>query len=39
LLENLDSLDGSGEAKPIALDISKAFDKIWHAGILHKLRS
>ena len=28
-----------GEAKLIALDISKAFDKIWHKGLLYKLRS
>ena len=23
----------------MALDISNAFDKVWHAGLLHKLRS
>ena len=23
----------------MALDISKSFEKIWHAGFLHKLRS
>ena len=23
----------------MALDISKSFDKVWHAGILHKLKS
>ena len=23
----------------IALDILKAFDKIWHAGLLHKLKA
>ena len=23
----------------VALDISKAFDRVWHAGVLHKLKS
>ena len=29
----------SGATRAVALDISKAFDKGWHAGLLHKLRS
>lgn len=32
-------LDKNGEARAIALVISKAFDKDWHTGILHKLRA
>ena len=31
------SLDAGEETRAIALDISKAFDKIWHARLLHKL--
>ena len=27
----------SGATRAVALDISKAFDRVWHAGILHKL--
>ena len=26
-------------ARAVALDISKAFDRIWHAGLLYKLKS
>ena len=29
----------SGATQSVALDISKAFDRVWHAGVFHKLRS
>ena len=29
----------SRAAQVVALDISKAFDRVWHAGLLHKLKS
>ena len=29
----------SEATRAVALDISKAFDRVWHAGLLHKLRS
>ena len=28
----------SGATQAVALDISKAVDMVWHAGLLHKLR-
>ena len=27
----------SGTTRAVALDISKAFDRVWQAGLLHKL--
>ena len=33
------TLNISGEARAVALDISKAFDKVWHAGLLRKLQA
>ena len=29
----------SGATQGVTLDISKAFDRVWHAGPLHKLKS
>ena len=33
------SLDVGSETRAIALDISKAFSKVWHAGLLHQLKA
>ena len=33
------TLNLSGATRAIALDISKAFDRVWHNGLLHKLRA
>ena len=29
----------SGATRAVALDMSKAFDRVWHAGLFNKLRS
>ena len=33
------AFNGSGAIRAVALDISKAFDRVWHADLLHKLKS
>ena len=33
------AFNGSGATPAVALDIFKAFDRVWHAGLLHKLKS
>ena len=33
------ALNSSGTTGAVALDISKAFNRVWHAGLLHKLKS
>ena len=33
------TLNRSGATRAVALDISKAFDRVWHTGLLHKLKS
>ena len=39
LMELLEFLIDSGATRAVALDISKAFDRVWHAGLLRKLAS
>ena len=33
------AFDRSGATRAVALDISEAFDRVWYAGLLHKLKS
>ena len=33
------ALNRYGATRAVVLDVSKAFDRIWHAGLLHKLKS
>jgi hypothetical protein len=33
-----EALDRSNEVRAVFLDISKAFDKVWHEGLLLKLK-
>ena len=33
------ALDAGKEVMTVVCDIRKAFDRVWHAGLLHKLRS
>jgi len=34
-----EALEGSKEVRGVFLDIRKAFDKVWHAGLSHKLET
>ena len=33
------ALDAGKEVRVVFCDISKAFDRVWHAGLLHKLQA
>ena len=33
------ALNKSGATRSVTLDISKAFDRVWHIGLLHKFKS
>ena len=34
-----EALDAGKEVRAVFCDISKAFDRVWHAGLVHKLRA
>ena len=36
---NASAFNRSGATRAVSLDIFKAFDRVWHAGLLHKLKS
>ena len=33
------AFDSCGTTRAVALDICKAFDRVWHAGVIHKLKT
>ena len=33
------AFNSSGATRAVALNISKAFDRVWHAGLFHKFKS
>ena len=37
--EIFQALDGGKEVRAVFCDISKAFDRVWHRGLIHKLSS
>ena len=37
--QNCYNFNRSGATPAVAIDISKAFDRVWHAGLFHKLSS
>ena len=39
LIELLGLFSRSGATRAVALDISKTFKRVWHAGLLHKRKS
>ena len=39
LMEIYEALEGGKEVRVVFLDISKAFDKVWHAGLLRELEA